>query len=50
MDKYIRMLLYKLKDKVKYSIRYMIEYDDHWETYFTKKELLNRLLEIERKG
>lgn len=50
MDKYIRMLLYKLKDKVKYSIRYMIEYEDHWETYFTKKELLNRLLEIERKG
>jgi len=50
MDKYIKMLLYKLKDKVKYSIRYMIEYEGQWETYFTKKELLNRLLEIERKG
>ena len=50
MDRYIKMLLYKLKGKVKYSVRYMINYENKWETYFTKKELLDRLIEIERKG
>jgi len=50
MDKYIKMLLYKLRGKVTYSVRYMIKYNDEWETYFTKKELLDRLIDIEREG
>ena len=48
MDKYIKMLIYKLK--IKYSVRYMIKYDGQWESYFTKRELLNRLIEIDKEG
>ena len=27
MDKYIKMLVYKLKDKINYSVMYMIKYE-----------------------
>lgn len=50
MDKYIRMLLEKLKSKVTLSTRYMIKYDGEWETYFNKRELLQRLIQIDKEG
>lgn len=50
MDKYIKMLAYKLKNKISLSIIYMIKYEDKWERYNTKKELLDRLIEIDKKG
>lgn len=48
MDKYIKMLLYKLKDKVQYSTRYMIKYKGQWEQYFNKRDVIKRLLEIDK--
>ena len=48
MDKYIKMLLYKLKSKVDYSVRYMIKYEGMWETYYNKRDVVDRLIEIER--
>ena len=50
MDKYIRMLVSKLSDKINYSVRYMIKYDGEWETYYNKRDGLDRLIEIEREG
>lgn len=50
LDKYIRMLSYKLKKKVKISTLYMIKYEGQWEKYNTKTELLDRLIEIDEKG
>lgn len=50
MDKYIKMLLYKLRNKVTYSVRYMIKYDGEWETYYNKRDVLDRLIQIEREG
>ena len=46
LDKYIRMLLYKLKKKVKIYNLYMIKYEGQCEKYNTKSELLNRLIEL----
>ena len=48
MDKYIKMLLYKLSGKVKYSVMYMIEYKGQWEQYYSKRDVLNRLVEIDK--
>ena len=48
MDKYIKMLLFRLKDKVKYSTMYMIDYKGQWEQYFNKKDVINRLIEIDK--
>lgn len=48
MEKYIKMLLYKLKGKVDYSVRYMIKYEGTWETYYNKRDVVDRLIEIER--
>lgn len=50
IDKYIKMLVYKLREKVKFTTLYMIKYEGQWERYNTKRELLNRLIEIEKKG
>lgn len=48
MDRYIKMLVYKLKDKVKYSQMYMIKYNGKWEQYFNKRDVLKRLVEINK--
>ena len=48
MDKFIKMLLYKLRGKVDYSVRYMIKYEGMWETYYSKRDVLERLIEIEK--
>lgn len=48
MDKYIKMLVYKLRDKIKFSVIYTIEYKDKWEKYYTKRDLIKRLIEIDK--
>lgn len=48
MDKYIKMLVYKLKDKINYSVMYMIKYEGEWEQYYNKRDLIKRLIEIDK--
>lgn len=50
MDRFIKMLCEKLKNKVTFSTRYMIKYDGEWETYFNKRDVLNRLIQIDKEG
>lgn len=48
MDRYIRILLNKLKDKVQYSAMYMIKYNGQWEQFYNKRDVVKRLLEIDK--
>lgn len=51
MDKYIKMLLYKLKGKdsnIKLTTIYSLFYDGQYEQYFDKKSLLDRMIEIDK--
>ena len=48
MDRFIKMLCEKLKNKVTFSTRYMIKYDGEWETYFNKHDVLTRLIQIDK--
>ena len=48
MDKYIRLLVYKLKNKIKFYTEYKIFYNEEWERYYNKKDVINRLIEIEK--
>lgn len=50
MDKYIIMLVNKLQNKIKYYSEYKIYYDGEWEVYYNKRDVLNRLVEIEKEG
>lgn len=48
MDKYIKMLVHKLKDKIQYSQMYMIKYNGEWEQYYNKRDVIKRLVEIDK--
>ncbi len=48
MDKYIKMLVNKLQDKIKYSCVYSIKYKGQWEQYFNKRDVVKRLIEIDK--
>lgn len=50
MDRYIKMLVNKLKDKIKYSSVYMIKYKGEWEQYYNKRDVLERLVEIDKEN
>ena len=52
IDKYITMLLYKLKNKqenIKLITIYSLFYDGKYENFSNKKSLLDRMIEIDRK-
>ena len=51
IQRYITMLLYKLKKKdesIKLVTIYSLFYDGHYEQYRTKRELLDRMIEIDK--
>lgn len=51
IQRYITMLLYKLKKKdeeIKLVTIYSLYYDGHYEQFVNKKELLDRMLEIDK--
>ena len=51
IQRYITMLLYKLKKKdedIKLVTIYSLYYDGHYEQFVNKKELFQRLLEIDK--
>lgn len=50
MDKYIKMLVYKLKDKIQFNTLYQIKYKGKWESYYTKREVINRLIQIDKEN
>lgn len=50
MDKYIKMLVYKLRHKIKFTTLYQIKYEGKWESYYTKREVINRLVQIDKEN
>lgn len=51
IQRYITMLLYKFKKKdkeIKLVTIYSLYYDGHYEQFVNKKELLDRMLEIDK--
>ena len=48
MDKYIKMFVYKLGDKIKYSSVYRIKYKGQWENYYNKRDVVKRLAQIDK--
>ena len=51
IQKYITMLLYKLKKKdesIKLTTIYSLFYNEKYEQYINKKDLLNRMIQIDK--